>query len=76
MVAEKLTVVQVLPEFDEGGVRDEALEFAVYPVKKASKRFQMAKAVVLRRCCRGSDEPCALFFLLKMAFEKITVLWR
>ena len=34
MVAGKLTVVQVVPEMDEGGVEGETLDFAIYLVKK------------------------------------------
>ncbi len=33
MVARKLTVVQVVPEMDEGGVEGETLDFAIYLVK-------------------------------------------
>jgi len=37
MVAEKLTIVQVVPEMDEGGVEGETLDFAVYLAKRGHR---------------------------------------
>lgn len=37
MVAEKLTVVQIVPEMDEGGVEGETLDFAVYLARKGHR---------------------------------------
>ncbi len=37
MVAEKLTVVQIVPEMDEGGVEGETLDFAVYLARQGCR---------------------------------------
>ena len=37
MVAEKLTVVQIVPEMDEGGVEGETLDFAVYLARQGHR---------------------------------------
>ena len=37
MVAEKFTVVQIVPEMDEGGVEGETLDYAVYMTTARSK---------------------------------------